>query len=338
MNHFCTYCDQGYAARLLCLHESLRAHGGAFRLHVLCFDATTAAVVKAAGQADLVAISLEEMLRADPEFAAVRGERTPVEFFFTATPVLVRECFRREPTAERMTYLDADLFFFGAPEAVLTEQGDASVGVVPHRFPPRLAERLIYGAYNVAWVSFRRDRDGLAAVAWWRERCLEWCYDRVEPGRFADQGYLDEFPRRFGGVRVLDHPGINAAPWNIAEVTLTRKGGRLEVEGRPLWFFHFQGIREVLPDWYDPGLKGYGAALTRELREFIYTPYLEKLVATQRRLEREHGVVRRIGFDRLKAGATWGERWERVRARWLVPRVRRWRGELLHVVSDAQAK
>lgn len=338
MNHFCTYCDQGYAARLLCLHESLRAQGVTVRLHVLCFDAITEAVVRAVGDDNLLAIPLAELLRADPEFAAVRPRRTLVEFFFTATPVLVKYCFEHEPTAERMTYLDADLFFFGSPEAVLAEQGDASVGLVPHRFPESLRERLVYGTYNVAWVSFRRDRDGLAAVAWWRERCLEWCHDRVENGRFADQGYLDEFPRRFGGVRVLNHPGMNTAPWNITGARVERRDGRMEIDGQPLYFFHYQGIREVLPDWYDPGLKGYGVALTHELRDWVYAPYLEKLVATQRSLEREHGVARRIGFDRLKTGATWRERWERVRGRWVVPRVRRWCGELLHVVGAVRAE
>jgi hypothetical protein len=278
-------------------------------------------------------VALDELLRADPEFAGVRHRRTPVEFFFTATPVFVRHCFNREPAAGQMTYLDADLFFFGAPSAVLAEQGDASVGLVPHRFPARLAERLIYGTYNVAWVSFRRDRDGWAALEWWRERCLEWCHDRLEQGRFADQGYLDEFPRRFGGVRVLDHPGINAAPWNMAEARLAGRAGRLEVNDRPLLFFHFQGIREVLPGWFDPGLKAYGAVLSPELRKFVFEPYLARLVAIQERLQREHGIVRRLGFDRLKPGSSWLERWERMRARWLVPHVRRWRGELLPIAG-----
>jgi hypothetical protein len=76
--------------------------------------------------------------------------------------------------------------------------------------------------------------------------------------------------------------------------------------------------------------------LTGDLRDLIYAPYLTRLVATQRRLEREHGVMRRIGFDRLQAGATWRERWARFRARWLVPRVRRWRGELVQVIEDVR--
>ena len=123
----------------------------------------------------------------------MRSQRSRVEFYFTSTPVLVRHCFAREAAAERMTYLDADLFFFGPASAVFAEQGDASVGIVPHRFLAHLAAQSEHGTYNVAWVSFRRDADGLACLDWWRERCLEWCYDRVEDGRFADQGYLDEY-------------------------------------------------------------------------------------------------------------------------------------------------
>jgi hypothetical protein len=336
MNHFCTYCDQGYAARLLCLHDSLRAQGEPFRLHVLCFDAATAAVVTAAAQPSLIAVALGDVLAADPDYAAVRGRRTAVEFFFTATPVFVRHCFGREPAAERMTYLDADLFFFGPPSAVFAEQGEASVGLVPHRFPARLAGRAIYGTYNVAWVSFRRDRDGLAALEWWRERCLEWCHDRLDQGRFADQGYLDEFPRRFGGVRGLDHPGINAAPWNMDGVRIAERDGRLSVNDRPLLFYHFQGIRELLPGWFDPGLRAYTATLTPELRDVVYRPYLKTLVATQRRLQREHGIAPRLGYDRLKPGASWRERWERAKARWLWPHYRRFRGELLRVAAPAE--
>src|SRR5690348_7879333 len=133
VNHFCTYCDQRYAARLICLHDSLLGHGEPFRLHVLCFDRKIEAAISAMGMTSLVGISLDEVLRADPDYAAVRTQRTAVEFYFTSTPVIVRHCLNREPTATMMTYLDADLFFFGSPSAVFREQGEASVGIVPHR-------------------------------------------------------------------------------------------------------------------------------------------------------------------------------------------------------------
>jgi hypothetical protein len=329
MNYFCTYCDRGYAARLLCLHASLRASGEAFRLFALCFDADTAAVVKAAAQPDLIPIPLGELLAADPAYAAVRAQRTPVEFYFTTTPVLVRHCFNREAAADRMTYLDADLFFFGPPSKVFAEQGDAAVGLVPHRFPPRLAARLIYGTFNVAWVSFRRNADGLACLDWWRERCLEWCYDRVEAGRFADQGYLDEFPRRFAHVRVLDHAGINAAPWNIGDTRVTAADGRVQIDDRPLLFFHFQGVREIAPGWFEPGLRAYGNDLTPPLRALIYEPYLARLAAVERELHARHGIAPAIGSPRLHTGRTLRDRWERCKARWLLPYLGRFNGRLV---------
>lgn len=340
MNYFCTYCDQGYAARMLCLHASLKAQGEPFRLLVLCFDAATEAVVRAEREASLVAVPLTELLAADPAYAGVQTQRSRVEFFFTSTPVLVRYGFEREPTAERMTYLDADLFFFGPASAVFAEQGDASVGIVPHRFLPHLVGREIHGTYNVGWVSFRRDADGLACLAWWRERCLEWCHDRVEAGRFADQGYLDEFPKKFCGVRALENQGINTAPWNVDGATLTSVEGKpaLGLGAEPIIFYHYQGIREVTAGWFDPGLRTYGQELTRALRDVVYVPYLRRLTAMQAKVRREHGIEPQRGYQRVpKTGGGWSGAWERFRAKGIVAAYRRLRGRLLFCPEPVEA-
>jgi hypothetical protein len=331
MNVFCTYCDQGYAARMRCLHESLKEQGEPFRLWVLCFDAETEAVVTAAHDPSLMALPLATLLAADPAYAAVRSQRSRVEFYFTSTPVLVTHCFERERSAQTVTYLDADLFFIGTTSAVFAEQGDASVGIVPHRFPPRLADRVNHGIYNVGWVSFRRDAEGLACLGWWRERCLEWCHDRLDGGRFADQGYLDEFPRRFRGVRALDHPGINAAPWNVDSDALTVVDGKPWLEGKPVLFYHFQGIREVAEGWFDPGLRTYQQDLSPRLRDAIYLPYLKRLTAMQARLRREHGIVPVRGYLRVPPkGGGWSGRWERFRASGVMAAYRRLRGRLVY--------
>lgn len=330
MKHFCTYCDRGYAARMRCLFDSLKSQGEPFRLWVLCFDADTEAVVAATKDPALAAVPVAELLAADPAYAAVRTTRSWVEFYFTSTPVLVRHCLQREPSAADMTYLDADLFFFGPPSAVFAEQGEASVGIVPHRFPPRLSDRIIHGTYNVGWVYFRRDESGLACLDWWRERCLEWCYDRLDQGRFADQGYLDEFPRRFGGVRALEHPGVNTAPWNVEPAAVRAVGGLPWLGDRPVWFYHFQGIREVAEGWFDPGLRTYQQNLSPALRDEIYLPYLRKLVAMQARLRREHGIEPVRGYLRVPEGGGLGGWWERFRARGIMARYRRLRGRLLH--------
>lgn len=337
-DRFCTYCDQGYAARLICLHSSLVAQGEPFRLYVLCFDDATEAVVAGLEDPSLVAIPLRDLLEADPDYATTRPGRSKVEFYFTATPVLVRHCLRLDPEASRMTYLDSDLYFFGPASAVFAEQGDASIGIVPHRFPNRLAHLLKWGIYNVAWVSFRRDHDGLACLEWWRERCLEWCHDHIDQGRFADQGYLTEFPKRFAGVRVLDDVGINAAPWNMDGVRISECEGSVMVNDRVLLFYHFQGIREIFPGWFDVGLRAYRTKFTAALRDFIYLPYLRKLVATQVRLKTKHGIEPLLGFQRLPNGASFQDRWNRFFAQRLLPRYRRLRGQLLYCAGSDEER
>jgi len=330
MNGYCAVCDGAYAARLLCLYESLGVQAEPFRLFVLCLDAETERLIGAFARPDLVAIPLAEVLAAEPAFAAVRTQRTRVEFVFTAKPVLVGHCLRREPAAETMTYLDGDLFFFGSPAAVRAVQGEASIALAPHRFPARLADRAIYGTYNAGWISFRRDADGLAGLAWWRERCLEWCFDRVEDGRFTDQRYLDELPGKFGGVRVLDHAGVNAAPWNVADARVESAGGEVRIDGVPLLFYHFQGLRETLPGWFDPGFRAYGAVAGAAVRDLIYGPYLRRLRAMEQRLRAEHGIGAKVRRAREDAGANGVERWKKFKQRTLAPYVRRWRGELIH--------
>jgi hypothetical protein len=194
--------------------------------------------------------------------------------------------------ADLVTYLDADLFFFSSPEHLFRELGDRSVGIIGHRFPPHLEDRIQYGIYNVGWLSFRRDTDGIECLSWWRERCIEWCYDRVEDNRFADQKYLDDWPTRFHGVAVLSHPGGNLAPWNLSNHSLSLSGGEVKVDGQPLVFFHFHGLKQLSRWTYDPGWKEFDIPPSPVLT-MIYRPYIRALrhfEARRSSAELPHGV------------------------------------------------
>ena len=125
-----------------------------------------------------------------------------------------------------MTYLDGDLFFFASPETIYAELQDAAVAIIPHRYAARIGRLRKFGTYNVGWVGARNDSDGTAVIKWWREKCIEWCHDIVDGDRFADQGYLDSFPRLFSRVRIIDNIGANLAPWNIGNYRIDFLRGR----------------------------------------------------------------------------------------------------------------
>jgi hypothetical protein len=111
---------------------------------------------------------------------------------------------------------------------------------------------------------------------------LDWCRDDEAEGRFADQKYLDQFPERFAGVRISRHPGVNLAPWNLDNHTLSTGGdGSLLVDGRPLIFFHFHGLRRLAPFLWNTQTREFGATLSRLVRSSIYAPYLAALEAAE---------------------------------------------------------
>jgi len=139
----------------------------------------------------------------------------------------------------------------------------------------------------VGLVAFRRDERGLACLEWWRERCIEWCHDRVEGDRYADQKYLDDWPTRFAGVCVLQHKGANLAVWNLANYELGWTDNQVTVDNQPMIFFHFHGLRWIWKSIIDLNSRRYRLRLSDIALARIFEPYLLRLVE----IEEEHPLL-----------------------------------------------
>jgi len=280
-------------------------------LWALCLDEDGYAAVAALGLDSLRPIRLSDLEQADPALLGAKQNRTTVEYYFTLSPALPFYLLGKVPGMDSITYLDSDLLFYSNPQQVFDELRAESVAIVPHRYTPELARLSIYGKYNVAWVTFRNDADGRAVLARWRSQCLEWCRDVPEDGKFADQGYLDEWPG-LPGVCVIQHPGVDLAPWNFTQYRIDTSATPPTVDGRPLVFYHFQGFKSVGPGLWDPGLDGY-SGMDRDLRSWLYGGYLRELRSATR-------LVRSRGRANARSNSL---RWPRYGWRVLARRIRR---------------
>jgi hypothetical protein len=302
---FCTYFDGHYLDRALALYNSLARFTPAFTLWALCLDDHAVTTLATLSLAHLRTVRVSELETFEPGLREARTNRTQVEYYFTCTPVLPLYVLQRDRDIGQITYLDADLCFFDDAQAIFDAVGGASIGIVPHDYSPRNASKIAWGKFNVGVVVFRRDEQGLACLEWWRDRCLEWCYDILESDRFADQKYLDAWPSLFDRVEIIRHEGVNLAPWNVSARTLSLREGKVFVDGVRLVCYHFQGLKRVGPHIFDSRLRRYHARLRGILRRELYLPYCSVLLEGSRHLPAPRETALREQPGRAAAPPGW---------------------------------
>lgn len=274
--HFVTHCDHRYLPKALALHASLKRHHSSFILWLVCTSCEAEEYLRALSDETLRPVPLRLVEKAYPKLLSAKANRSIVEYYYTLSPAVCKFILDK-PECEMVTYLDADIFFFSSPEYIFKLFGQSSVGITPHRLSFWVRYTKKAGEYNVGWITFRKDRDGLSCLDWWFNRCVDWCYQRYENGKYADQGYLNWFPKLFHGVKVLDEPGINLAPWNLANHKVHGEIGAVKVDEKPLVFFHFADFVQLSNWHYSANTSGALIWLTPRLRRLIFRPYIEAL-------------------------------------------------------------
>jgi hypothetical protein len=274
--NFCTLFDSNYLSRGIALYRSLEKNCENFHLFVFAFDKRTYHLLKKLNLSKATIISLDEF--EDEKLLAVKPSRTIAEYCWTSTSstiLYVLENFE----VDNCTYVDADVFFYSSPKPLFDELGDKSILITEHRYSPQYNKELKAGKYCVQFVTFKKDENGIKALKWWRERCLEWCYARYEDGKFGDQLYLNDWTERFDGVHVLQHLGGGLAAWNVQQYNFkiinnkifgVEKSTGKEFE---VIFYHFH----YLKFFYNGKIELGRRKLSKDVIEIFYKNYIKLL-------------------------------------------------------------
>lgn len=273
MEHFCTLFDQRYLLQGLALHASLRRHAPGSMLWIVCMDAPVQDALERLALPGVTTLPLSEI--EDERLRRVKADRTPREYCWTVTPFVPEAVFRRAPDATRVTYLDADLYFFDSPAMFLRELDESGkhLLITEHAYAPEYDQTRTSGRFCVQFLSVRNTSRARAVMKWWQDRCIEWCYARQEDGKFGDQMYLDEWPVRFGqDVQVLEQSDRTLAPWNVRHAA---QRGAL----RPV-FYHFHAF------WWVAGrtVRLHTNYEVGSAAEPLYRAYVSELREARRRL------------------------------------------------------
>ena len=271
IEHYVTLFDSLFLPQGLALHQSMERHIKEYTLWILCVDDEAFEVIQKLSLPNVRLLQLS-MLETD-ELLRVKGERSKGEYCWTLTPFAPRFVFEQDRSVQRVTYLDADLWFRKNPAAIFREF-DASgkhVLITDHAYAPEYDHSATSGQYCVQFMTFARD-GGEVVRKWWEDRCVEWCYARCEDGKFGDQKYLDDWPERFlNQVHVLQQKECMQAPWNAVRYPY----GQCVA-------YHFHGLRLLEKDRV---LLAPNYPLPKPVVDNVYKPYLEDFDAAVRYLK-----------------------------------------------------
>jgi len=273
MYNFCTLFDSNYLTRGIACYRSLEKHSKDFHLYIFAFDEMSYLILKKINFALATIISLKEF--EDEKLLEVKPTRSIAEYCWTSTSSTILYVLNNFNVAN-CTYIDSDIFFYSSPTVIFDEMKDKSILLTEHRYSPQYNKELKAGKYCVQFVSFKNDDRALKALNWWRDRCIEWCYNRFEDGKFGDQLYLDDWTERFEGVHIMQHLGGGLAAWNIQQYSFATSGDKIigtEIKTNNKFetvFYHFHYLRFYENDEIELGRR----VLTQNVLDTFYKPYI----------------------------------------------------------------
>jgi len=286
--NFCTLFDTHYLTRGLALYYSLEKAEPDFHLYIFAFNDLSYKILTDLKLTKATIVSLKEF--EDKELLNVKPTRSIAEYCWTSTSSTILYVIEKHNVAH-CTYLDADLYFYQSPGILIDEMKGKSILLTEHRYPLNFNRTASSGLYCVQFMTFYNNDEGLTALKWWRDRCIEWCYDRYEDGKFGDQKYLDDWTTRFKGVHVLQHLGGGMAAWNVESYQIqSREKNKIKftdkITNNPfeLVFYHFHHVRFFKKDISDFGWR----RIDRKIIDYMYAPYVAELFKIEEQIKKSY--------------------------------------------------
>jgi len=236
MMQFCTLFDSYYIHKGIATYLSLERVASDFHLYVMAFDNDCYEKLQSLSFEHMTVELVDDF--ETPDLLEVKPTRNKAEYCWTCSSAICWH-FLNKYNLPSITYIDSDLFFMADPKIVFDEIGGKSIAVTEHNN----VDSSMSGRFCVQFNYFKNDEEGRTALKWWRDSCVEWCFDRYEDGKFGDQRYVDHFPEKYKSLCIVENRGAGIGPWNMNRYQYTDYSLIFNGREDDFVFFHMHGIK-----------------------------------------------------------------------------------------------
>lgn len=244
---FCTIADKNYLTKALAMYKSLCDNVKDFKLYFLCLDDETYIKLDELNLPNIYIFRLSLLDSLDCELRDSKNNPPSKygtqysQYCWCLTPYFTNHILKYYcKKDEYLMYVDADIYFYGPPNAILNEINGKSIGIHTHRFTPPFRE-VISGWYNVGIVVFKNDFEGRKISELWKYWMLNpknEYYNKY--GTCGDQKYLELFEKLSDSVCIFDKHLLHGAPWCCNDLN-----------GRNILWYHFSHFNIENGQWKD---------------------------------------------------------------------------------------
>lgn len=275
----CTIVAKNYLSYARVLAESFLAHHPESRIYVLLVDHVDGCFSPEHEKFSLVTLDHLDIT----DMPSMCFKYTVTELSTAVKPFLL-DYLCRKLGHKKVAYFDPDILITDGLPTISELLDDHSIVLIPHLTDPIDDDRkpaeidiLMAGSYNLGFIAISWTQTTDRFLAWWQKRLRHYCVSRPDQGLFVDQKWIDLVPGLFKDVHILTEPGYNVAYWNLHGRQISSNArNRYEVNGKPLYFFHFSGLNPGDPSC----ISKHQTRLTFQGREHLralFSCYRERL-------------------------------------------------------------
>lgn len=304
--NICTYFDSAFYGRGLAMIKSLLKNTSEkkIKIVVLALDNKVEKKLNNLNIDDLIVVNLSDFLSKNTKLNKKKFNN-PKEFFFSLTPSICLYCLKNF-NFDSILYVDADIYFFNEIRILYKEVEDFSIGICSHRLPFFMKPfSNKYGIYNVGINYFKNDDIALKCLNEWNDSCLNWTpdYPNWKLPFFSDQVWLDDWPSKFKKLKIINHIGINAAPWNAINYKFSKKNDSYYVNNKLLVAYHFSNLGKIENNLWDANVGKLFINIKGTLLE-IYEGYINQIDSYEsiylRSVKSDRNILKKIIFSSFK--------------------------------------